>query len=136
MEEKRKNPAGSPFWQIAMPIILGVILIVMLGVWTVLRASPGNVSRFAEISTVLLLIPYMGLSLIGALLLVGLIVLTIKIIAGLPTYTRKILEFVDRVNATIKRVSDVAVAPVIRPAAFFGGLKGIWRREEKEIDID
>ena len=136
MEEKRKNPAGSPFWQIAMPIILGVILIVMLGVWTVLSVSPGNVSRFAEISTVLLLIPYMGLSLIGALLLVGLIVLTIKIIAGLPTYTRKILEFVDRVNATVKRVSDAAVAPVIRPAAFLSGLKGIWRREEKEIDID
>ena len=136
MEEKRSHPAGSPFWQIAMPIILGGTLIVLLGVWTVLKVSPGNVSRFAEISTVLLLIPYMGLSLIGALLLVGLIVLTIKIIGGLPTYTGKILEFVNRVNASVKKMSDVAAAPVIRPAAFLSGLKGIWRREENEIDID
>ena len=136
MEEKRNHPAGSAFWQIAMPIILGGILIVLLGVWTVLKVSPGNVSRFAEISTVLLLIPYMGLSLIGALLLVGLIVITVKIIGGLPTYTAKILEFVNRVNATVKRISEFAVAPVIRPAAFLGGLKGIWRREEKEIDIE
>jgi hypothetical protein len=136
MEEKRKNPAGSPFWQIAMPMILGGILIILLGVGIVLEVSPGNISRFAEISTVLLLIPYMGLSLIGALLLVGLIVLTVKIITGLPVYTSKLLELVGRLHEAVKKVSDVAVAPVIRPAAILGGLKGLWRREEKEINID
>ena len=136
MEDKRKNPAGSAFWQIVVPIILGGILIVLLGVGIVLEVSPGNVSRFAEISTVLLLIPHLGLSLVGALLLVGLIILTVKIIAGLPTYTGKVLEIVDSVNDAVKKISDVAVAPVIRPAAILGGLKGLRRRKETELDID
>ncbi len=136
MTEENKAPAGSGFWQIIFPAILGVLLVVFLAVWTVIEISPGNVSRFAEISTVLLVIPVLGGSLLGALVLVGLTVLTVKIIQGLPKLTAKVLEILDQIQTVIKRISEYAVAPVIRPAALLAGLVGIFKKKDPEIQID
>ena len=136
MDEKKKNPAGSFFWQVIFPTTLGVLLVAFLGVWVVLEVSPGNISRFAEISTVLLVIPYLGGSLLGGLFLAALVALTIKIINGVPTITGKILDILEQIRIYIKKVSEFAVAPVIRPAGFLAGLKRIFARDDSEIQID
>lgn len=136
MDEKRKAPAGSEFWQVIFPLILGIILVIFLAVWVVLEISPGNISRFAEISTVLLVIPYLGFSLLGLALLVALVTMTVKIIQGLPVITGKILEILDQITALIKKVSGYAVAPVIQPKAFLASLTEIFRKDKSEIQID
>jgi len=136
MAEKKKTPAGSYFWQIIFPVIIGTLLILLVGIWVILYTSPGNVSRFAEISTVLLVIPVMFSSLLLFLLFGALIALVIKIIQGLPTITEWILEKLNWVHNGIQSVSEIAVVPVIRPAAMLAGIRRIFSKDNSDIQID
>ena len=136
MAEKKKAPAGSTFWQIIFPTIVGALLLLLLGIWIILYPGSGTVARFAEISTVLLAIPVMFSSLLLFLILGGLIVLVIRIIQGLPSITEWILDKLEWVRNIIGKVSDNAVIPVIRPAAFLAGLRRVFTKDNADIQID
>ena len=136
MEEKKKAPAGSSFWQIIFPTIIGTLLLLLVGIWVILYTSPGNISRFAEISTVLLVIPVLFSSLLVIFLLGALIVLVIRIIQGLPTITGWILDKLERIQKGVRVVSENAAVPVIRPAAIMAGIRRIFTKDNSEVQID
>jgi len=136
MAEKKKAPAGSPFWQIIFPTVVGTLLLLLLGIWIILYSSTGTVSRFAEISTVLLVIPVMFSSLLLFLILGGLIVLVLKIIRGLPAITEWILDKLEWFQTAARTISDTAAIPVVRPAAFLAGIRRIFAKENSDIQID
>jgi len=136
MAEKKKDPAGSFFWQIIFPTLIGSLLILFVGIWIILYTSPGNVSRFAEISTVLLVIPVLFSLLLMMLLLVALIVLIIKIIQGLPSISGWILDKLEWIQKYVKVVSENVVVPVVRPAALLAGIRRIFSKENPDIQID
>jgi len=136
MAEKKKVPAGSFFWQIIFPTIVGTLLILFVGIWIILYTNPGNVSRFAEISTVLLVIPVLFSSLFVLLLLGALIILVIKIIQGLPSITGWILDKLEWIRKTVQTVSENAVVPVVRPAAILAGIRRAFSKNNADIQID
>ncbi len=136
MAEKKKAPAGSSFWQIIFPALVGALLLLLVGIWVILYTSPGNISRFAEISTVLLVIPVLFSSLLLMLLLGALIVLVIKIIQGLPTITGWILDKLERVQKGVRVVSENAAGPVIRPLVLLAGIRRIFTKDKPEVQID
>ena len=136
MAEKKKAPVGSSFWQIIFPTIVGTLLLLLIGIWIILYTSPGNISRFAEISTVLLVIPVLFSSLLLMILLGGLIVLVMRIIQGLPTITEWILDKLEWVQKGVRAVSENATLPVIRPAAFLAGIRRIFAKDNSEVQID
>ena len=136
MAEKKKAPAGSTFWQIIFPTLIGTLLLLLVGIWVILYTNPGNISRFAEISTVLLVIPVLFSSLMVMLLLGALIVLVLKIIQGLPTITGWILDKLERVQKGVRAVSENAAVPVIRPAALLAGIRRIFTKDNSEVQID
>lgn len=130
MAEKKKAPAGSFFWQIIFPTLIGTLLILFVGISVILYTSSGNISRFSEISTVLLVIPVLFSSLLLMLLLVALIILVIKIIQGLPSITGWILDRLERVQKGVQAVSENAVIPVVRPAALLAGIRRIFSKKQ------
>jgi hypothetical protein len=136
MAEKKKDPAGSYFWQIIFPTLIGTLLILSVGIWVILYTSSGNISRFAEVSTVLLVIPVLFSSLLLMLLLVALIILIIKIIQGLPSITGWILDKLEWVKKGVQAVSENAVVPVVRPAALLAGIRRIFSKDHSDIQID
>ncbi|MCD6425610.1 MAG: hypothetical protein J7L35_08880 [Anaerolineales bacterium] len=136
MAEKKKAPAGSTFWQIIFPTLIGTLLLLLVGIWVILYTSPGNISRFAEISTVLLVIPVLFSSLLVMLLLGALIVLVIKIIQGLPTITGWILDKLERVQKGVRVISENAAVPVIRPVTLLAGIRRIFTKDNSEVQID
>ena len=136
MAEKKKAPAGSSFWQIIFPTIIGTLLLLLVGIWIILYTSPGNISRFAEISTVLLVIPVLFSSLLLMLMLGGLIVLVSRIIQGLPIITEWILDKLEWVKKGVRVVSENATGPVIRPAALLAGMRRIITKDNSEVQID
>jgi hypothetical protein len=136
MAEKKKAPAGSFFWQIIFPTLIGTLLILFVGILVILYTSSGNISRFAEVSTVLLVIPVLFSSLLLMLLLVALIILVIKIIQGLPSITGWILDKLEWVQKGVQTVSENAVVPVVRPAALLAGIRRIFSKDNSDIQID
>lgn len=111
-------------------------MLLLLGVWIILYSNSGNISRFAEISTVLLVIPVMFSSLLLFLLLGGLIFLVVKVIKGLPSITEWILDKLEWVQNFVGKVSDHAVVPVVRPAAFLAGIRRLFTKDNSDIQID
>jgi hypothetical protein len=91
----------------------------------VLNAGEGSISRWSEISTVLLVIPVLFLSLFPAAILVGLIVLVGKVYGAIPPVTQRILDFLNKIQSAIKKISKILVQPVIQPSALLGGLRNI-----------
>ena len=136
MAEKKKTSSGSSFWQILFPTLFGTILLLLVGIWVVLYTSPGNISRFAELSTILLVIPILFSSLLVMLLLGALIVLVLKVIQSLPPITGKILEVLKQVQKVVAGVSKNTVKPIVRPAAFMAGIRRLFSKDDSRVQID
>ncbi len=118
MAEKKKSPRGSEFWQIIFPALLAAVLILALGIWFGITGSAGNISRFAQISTVLLAIPVYAASLLfGLLVLVGLIYLAGKLIRAIPPVTERLGNILDRIQDSAERGTRSLARLVIWPAA-------------------
>lgn len=136
MAEKKKSPRGSEFWQILFPTLVGAVLILALGIWFGLTGSTGSLSRFAEISTVLLAIPvYIG-SLLFALLLVGMIYLVSQLIKGIPTITGRVLEVLDKIRVGAARGSRSLTRLVIEPIAILGIFRRGTEHQDPEIKLN
>jgi len=136
MAEKNKSPRGSDFWQILFPTLLGAVLILALGIWFGLTASSGNLSRFAEISTALLVIPVCMAALLFALVLVGLIYLVSKLIQGIPPITVWMLEILDKIRAGAELGSRSLARLVIEPAAILAVFQRKRDRQDPEIKLN
>jgi len=101
-----------------------------------MRVSAGNISRFAEISTVLLVIPGLFFSILFLVVLVGLIVLVIRIIQAVPLISSRVLEYSNKFRDLIAKVSDIIVKPIINPAAILGGFRTLLSRKKSRFKIE
>ena len=135
--EKRKEPAaGSGFWQIIFPTIIGTIVILLVCVWVVMGVGAGNITRFAELSTVLLVIPVLFFSLISLFVLGALIYLVVRLMHGLPSITSRILEFLEKIRVVVGKISDFVVKPVIQPTAILRGIREVLPRKKSRYKIE
>jgi hypothetical protein len=136
MVEKKKHPAGSNFWQIIFPTSLAAVVLILVGVWFIVYASPGNVSRFAEISTVLLVIPVFFFALVIGLVLAGLIYLVTRVMEWIPGVTRRVLAVLDKIRQGASFLSKNTARLVIEPAAWMAGIRKRKPQVDQEIPLD
>mgnify|MGYP000409609729 CR=1 FL=1 len=136
MAEKKESPAGSSFWQIIFPAAAGTIFILLICIWVASGVGAGNISRFAELSTVLLILPVLFFSLIILVVLCAFFVLSVKMIRGLPPITSRIVEFLNKIRDGVSRFSEIIVQPVIQPTAYLKGLRAIFSREKSRYRIE
>jgi hypothetical protein len=136
MAEKKKAPRGSDFWQIIFPALIGAILILAVGIWFGITGSSGNLSRFAEISVVLLAIPVFIATLLFGLVLAGLIFLVSKLIQGIPPLTGRVLEILDKVQGGAVRGTQSLAKLVIEPIAIFGFFQRKRDDQDPEIKLN
>ena len=132
MAEKKKSSRGSEFWQILFPTIVGAVLLLALGVWFGITGSKGNLSRFAEISTVLLTIPVYIATLLFALILVGLIFIVSKLIQGIPSITGPVIQILDKIRDGAAQGTRSLARLVIEPTAILA----IFQRKRDRRDPD
>jgi len=136
MAEKKGTPAGSGFWQIIFPSILSGIVIVLVCVWIVIGAGYGNISRFAEISTVLLVLPVLFFSLIVLIILGACIALISRLMGWIPPITQRVLEFLVKVQEGIRNFTEIVVQPVIRPSALLRGFRNLISSDKSRYRIE
>lgn len=132
----QKQPAGSSFWQVVFPAILAAVLLILVGVWIAAQGSAASVSRYAEISTVLLVIPTAIASLVFGLILVGVIYLVSQIMHRIPPVTGWILKGLEKVREAVGAVSKRSAGVVIGPASFLAGLRRKKPPVEQQIKLE
>lgn len=135
MADKKKTPQGSEFWQIIFPTLVGAGLILAVGIWFGLTGTTGNLARFAEISTVLLVIPVGLAAILFGLLLGGLAYLIGRLIEGIPPLTGKVLGLLEQVQDGAKKASSTAARLVIEPAAALARFKPRRDRKDPKISL-
>jgi hypothetical protein len=116
------------FWQITIPVIIGVILIVGVAILIIL-ASIGNFmvsSKLADISIIWLIIPAMIISLIVALILAGLVYLVYMALIYLPGISFKIGGIFDIVRLKVRQFSDLAVKPVVGAKSSWAAVRALF----------
>ena len=116
--------------QIILPVIIsafffiGMIVLVSLGTFN----SNGDVSRWAAISTIWVIIPALLAGLIVLAILVGLIYLMARALSSLPLYTGIAQDYVYLAQRYIIRGADMVVKPVIALDGFIENVKAFFGR--------
>ena len=106
--------------QVILPVILATLL--MLGMIVLISFATfrdgGDVSRWAAISTIWIILPIMAAGLLFFALLLGLVFVLARILQILPVYTGKAQDLAYKGRTYIIRAADLTVRPII----FFNGL--------------
>jgi hypothetical protein len=100
--------------QIMLPILLGTVIIVGIGILITLRASIPAASKMADISLIWLIMPASLFTLIGAIVVGGLAYLVIRLVAILPYQFYRLMDLLLRLHRLVVQVSDKLTAPVIK----------------------
>lgn len=133
---KPRNPATHAkhrrevLWQITIPLIAGVVVLIALAVWLSL-VSFGDIElaeKWASVSLIWLIIPAMVMTLVLALILGGILYLVIKLIDSFPALAFKIEEFMLQVRIKARQISDAAVKPVTSAKSGWAGFRAIFGR--------
>lgn len=131
-----RNPATHAihrrevFWQITFPLIIALLLIMGL-VGVVIFAGfqgLGEVSRWADVSLIWLLLPALVVVLVMLLMLSGVVYLITRLLAILPGYARLAQDFFYLVQVRVKSISDKLVEPILKLRSFKAGADALRRK--------
>jgi hypothetical protein len=112
-------------WQITVPLVIGVLLILALAVGTVL-SSYSFASQAANISLIWLILPALLFIFIFLILLAGITYGIIRLIGILPPYAAYVQNLFVLVNGKVRQISDAAVEPVLKTAGAWAGLGALF----------
>lgn len=118
------------FRQITLPTVIGLIVIIALSVAVIYAGFSGNaqVSRWADISLMWVLLPIIMFSLLFLALLVGLTYGVTKLLYVIPTYSYRLQLFIRNAQTRINTATDLAVEPVLRVNSFLARIRILLRR--------
>lgn len=112
----RRAYRRQSFWQITLPFLLALLLILALAGGTIWAAAGGlnEVTRWMDISVIWLLSPQLFFSLLNLVLLGVLVFGLAKLLHALPRYFRLLHDKFLVVQQIVKTYSDKAVEPVYK----------------------
>ena len=116
----RRAYKRQSFWQITLPFLVALLLILALAGGTIWAAAGGlnEVTRWMDVSVIWLLSPQLFFSLFNLVLLCGLVFGLAKLLHALPRYTRLLHDKLLVVQQIVKTYSDKAVEPVYKLRCF------------------
>jgi hypothetical protein len=116
--------------QIILPVALSALALVGMTVLISFATfkSDGDVSRWAAVSTIWIVIPILFAGLITLVILIGLIYLMALALTGLPRYTGMAQDYVYIARGYIIRGADMVAKPVIALEGFIEEAKSFFER--------
>ncbi len=116
------------FWQIYLPLIVFTILVIATIVLAVI-ASNEQVSKWADISLIFVISITMVAFLVVIVGLAFSVVYTRRLLRATPYFFFNAQRFIYLVEIRVKRVSNVAVEPILKINSFFAGAGALRRKQ-------
>jgi hypothetical protein len=101
-------------WQITIPVLIGALILISVGLMIALGAGIPQTSKIADISLIWLIVPAMIITLIFGAVLFSLIVLVVRLIQVLPLYTNLAHDYLKLFSLRLGRISNRLVEPFLR----------------------
>ena len=116
--------------QVILPVVFAALIMIGMIVLLSMVASNGggDVSRWAAISTIWIIIPIMVVGVIFLAIVVGLIYLMVRVMAILPHYTGMAQDYVYIARGYIIRGADMAVKPFIALGGYIESARAFLER--------
>lgn len=118
------------FWQIWLPLIFFILIILgvaVLMVLTVTGVNTGiNVSQYGDVSLIWILLPLILLAVIIAAVLFGFVFLNTKILKNLPKYAYPVQKTVFQVSEKVKSISKKIEEPIISIKSVSAGVNTVF----------
>jgi uncharacterized membrane protein len=105
-------------------VMIGMIILICLATFR----SNGDVSRWAAISTIWIIIPILLAGLIVLAILIGLIYLMARALGALPHYTGIAQDYVYLAQGYIIRGANMDVKPIIALESLIAKVKAFFER--------
>jgi ABC-type dipeptide/oligopeptide/nickel transport system permease component len=115
-------------WQVFVPMILGAIIVILLGVLVSVAASAAQIVRFSDISIILLIMPTFLVGVLFLAIFGALIFLLAKMIQLLPPYARLAQIYLERFTGMLNRAADMAANPLLSFESKLAGFKTIFQK--------
>ena len=112
-------------WQVTVPLLLGVILILVLAVLTTLAGS-GTVHVLGDIALIWLILPLLVILLVFSAIIGGLAYLVIRLIGALPRLALKAHHLIKGIQASLTKAADAVVKPVLQVEGWRATLRALF----------
>jgi hypothetical protein len=121
------------FWQITFPLAIALLLILCMVTGVILAGVKGlgDISRWADISLIWLLIPLIVLTLISFFAVTGFIYLITRLLGVLPGYARLGQDYVRLFQVRSKQIANQVVEPFLKLRSFKAGAEALWHKPKK-----
>ena len=115
-------------WQILIPILVAVLLALAIGVLSILAAGqePEMNEKWAQIATVLLILPILLLGLILFVLIILSSQQISRLSKFLSPYLVKFSALVDRTGGIAMNISGKTIKPLIQGKSYQAGIKRLF----------
>lgn len=122
----RRKHRRETFWQITLPAtIIGVITVLLI--WLAWNAIPGTTSRWADISTIMLIMPMLFFALITVVIQIASIYALVRLIKVLPFYSFQGFNLLIILGVKVGMVGDRLVRPFLEVRAYKASLQTFGR---------
>lgn len=135
-----RNPATHQkhrrevFWQVTLPLALGGGLLLATAALTVWGGVSGraDVSLWADISLIWLILPWLLFTLIFVIILAGLVYAVTMMLKGLPPLAYRVQRGFQRAGVLVRSYSDRLVEPILKVNSA-GARAGAFKRSLGDI---
>jgi hypothetical protein len=122
----KKAHARQRLWQITLPLVVGVIVVIALLVLASL-AGTAQASRWADISLIFLLIPVMVISLIFLVLGAGLVYALVRVLQVIPAFAFRVQNLFTLIEDRVRTGANLAAEPIIRVSSWLAAIRTLRR---------
>ena len=115
-------------WQILVPILIALVLVIAVSV-AVASGSDASTSRWADISTIWIIIPLLFSALITIIILGAIIYGVAKLLDITPVYTQKLTALIHLAAQKIKAVADASAKPIFFVEELSASIKSVFQEK-------
>jgi hypothetical protein len=118
------------FRQITLPTLIGLIILFALVFLVIYASVSGNseISRWADVSLIWLLLPSILFALLFLVILIGLTYGLTRLLHVLPFFAYRMQLFIFKIQTRIKSGSDSVVEPILKINSFMARARRLLRR--------
>jgi len=117
--------------QITLPLLVGIAIVVGLSAAVIASGVNGSteVSRWADISTIWLILITLAGGFFLFWVLVGFTYLVVRIVIAIPPLASSIQNFFILAEHRVRAISDKAVEPFMRSSSYKAGFLALFRKQ-------
>lgn len=117
-------------WQVWAPLFVSIIIVLGLAFLAIAGAAVGSpqVERWASISAVLVIIPWLIIGLIIFAIIGGVAYGVFWLLERMPGWLLTAQLFMVQTALTVRRIADVVAKPVMSVNIFSAQVSALWRK--------